>query len=33
MCFEDIKNFLAEKTASNIPENNFEDISIVSTLQ
>ena len=33
MCFEDIKKFLNEKAASNIPENNFEDISIVSTIQ
>ncbi len=33
MCFEDIKKFLAEKSAANIPENKFEEVSIVSTIQ
>jgi diguanylate cyclase (GGDEF)-like protein/PAS domain S-box-containing protein len=33
MCFEDIKKFLAEKSATNIPENRFEDVSHVTTIQ
>ena len=33
MSFEDITKFLVEKSAVNIPENNFEDVSIVSTVQ
>lgn len=33
MSFEDVKNFIAEKNLAGVPENNFEDISVVSTIQ
>jgi EAL domain-containing protein (putative c-di-GMP-specific phosphodiesterase class I) len=33
MCFEDIKKFLDEKDTLPIPDKNFEDVSIVSTIQ
>lgn len=33
MCFEDVKKFLVEKSASSIHEKKFEDVSIVSTIQ
>jgi diguanylate cyclase (GGDEF)-like protein/PAS domain S-box-containing protein len=33
MCFEDIEKFLNEKATLPVADNNFEDVSIVSTIQ